>query len=243
MERIAIFAALRWECRPVLRHLRRVRRTRGSAGTFWRGEAAGRDVWLIQTAVGEQRAAAATAVLHDAGRFDLLLSTGCAGGLSPELLPGDLAIATAVIGHLSRFETDSARREGARAAAECAALRATEGPVLCSPRALGSIAAKQDAARRTGAVAVEMEGAAIGAVAQRAGIAFGSVRAILDAVTTELPASGNLIDPSSGAVRPLAVVRYIARQPGAMSQLVGLRRMMSAAERSLEKFFQTWLAA
>lgn len=243
MERIAIFAALRWECRPILRHLRRVERGRVAQCTFWRGEASGREIWLIKTAVGEQRAAAAVrAVWED--RFDLFLSTGCAGALSPELVPGDLAIATAVIGNASgaQYQTDPVHRERARVAAQRAALRTVVGPVLCSPRVLANAAAKQAAAVSTGSVAVEMEGAAIGALAQQAGVPFASVRAILDTAATELPGPGDFLDPGTGTVRPLDVIRYLARQPGALSQLVALRRMMTAAQRSLEKFFQAWLA-
>jgi adenosylhomocysteine nucleosidase len=212
---------------------------------FWRGQASGREIWLIKTAVGEEHAAAAVAqVLNQPGGFDLFLSTGCAGALSPELVPGDLAIATAVVGNASgaRYETDPAHRERARLAAQRAALRTIVGPVLCSERVLASVAAKQAAAASTGSVAVEMEGAAIGALAQRAGVPFVSVRAILDAATTELPETGTFLDPQTGTVRPLDVMRYLARQPGAISQLVALRRMMVAAQRSLEQFFRSWLA-
>ena len=250
VERIAIFAALRWECGPILRHLRRVEPGRVAECAFWRGEAPGREapgreIWLIKTAMGEQHAAAADQVLEKAGRLDLLLSTGCAGALSPELVSGDLAIATAVIGNASRdrYETDPVHRERARVAAQRAALRAVVGPVLSSPRVLASVAAKQAAAVSTGAVAVEMEGAAIGALAQRTGVPFASVRAILDTATTELPESGDFVDPGTGTVKLLGVVRHLARQPGALSQLVSLRRMMTAAQRSLERFFEVWLAS
>ena len=160
VERVAIFAALRWECGPILRHLRRVEPGRVAECAFWRGEAPGREaprreIWLIKTAMGEQHAAAAGQIVEQAGRLDLLLSTGCAGALSPELASGDLAIATAVIGDASRdrYETDHVHRERARVAAQSAALRAVVGPVLSSPRVLASVADKQAAAASTGAVA------------------------------------------------------------------------------------------
>jgi adenosylhomocysteine nucleosidase len=243
VERIAIFAALRWECRPILRHLRRVKRGHAAQGTFWRGQASGRDIWLIKAGIGGQHAAAATQVLDRSGRFDLFLSTGCAGALVPELVPGDLAIATAVIGDASgaRYETDPAHRERACVAAQRAALRTVVGPVLCSPRVLATAAAKQAATVRTGSVAVEMEGAAVGALAQRAGVPFASVRTILDAATTELPDAGKFLDPQTGTVRGLEVMRYLARQPAALSQLLTLRRMMTAAQSGLERFFEAWL--
>ena len=243
VERIAIFAALQWECRAVVRQLRCVSRSRGAACTFWRAAVPGREIWVIKTAVGEERAAAATNVLRDAGRFDLFFSTGCAGALSPQLTPGDLTVATTVIGQSARFDTDSAQRECAVATAQRAALPATVGPVLCSPRALVNVAEKRAAALETGAIAVEMEGAAIAAVAQRVGIPFLSVRAVLDTAETELPEAGDFMDPQTGSVKLLDVLRHVARQPAAVSELFTLQRMMSAAQRSLEIFFQAWLAA
>lgn len=244
MERIAIFAALRWECRPILRRLRQVRRTRLVAATIWRGQAAGRDIRVIQTAIGEERAAAAIAALGE-GHFDLFFSTGCAGALSPDLQPGDLAIATTVIGASSgiKYSTDLVHRERARLIAERAALRTVLGPVLCSPRVLTSSEAKQTAAISTGSVAVEMEGAAIGAYAQRARIPFVSVRAVLDTAATALPESGGFVDPETGTIRLLELVRHLTKQPSAVSELLALQRMMGAAQRALNKFFEAWLAA
>jgi hypothetical protein len=72
-------------------------------------------------------------------------------------------------------------------------------------------------------------------------VPFASVRAILDAATTELPGAGEFLDLQTGTVRRLDVMRYLARQPGALSQLLILRRMMTAAQSSLERFFQAWL--
>ncbi len=241
MERIAIFAALQWECRSVIRQLRQVRRSRGAAATCWRAETPGREIWVIKTAVGEKRAAAATEVLRDAGRFDLFFSTGCAGALSPQLTPGDLAIATTVIGTSAKFDTDAAQRERAVAAARRATVPATVGPVLCSPRVLIKAADKLAAAVETGAVAVEMEGAAIAAAAQQAGVPFVAVRAVLDTAETELPESEDFMDPQTGSVKLGDVLRHLARQPSAIAELLALQKMMRAAQRSLEKFFQVWL--
>ena len=96
------------------------------------------------------------------------MSTGCAGALAPELVPGDLAVASAIIGTGGeRFETDATQREQLRRAAERAALRFTDGPVLCSPQVLATVVEKRAAAAR-GAIAVEMEGAPIAASAAQA---------------------------------------------------------------------------
>jgi len=242
MERIAIFAALRWECRPVLRRLRQVRRERIAGCTVWKGAAPAAEVWVIQTGMGPERASAAAQAVAAAGAFDLFLSTGCAGALVPSLMPGDLSIATTVVGNASRYDTDPATRSRLQLCADRAGLRTILAPVLCSAHVLSSAAAKREAATTTGAVAVEMEGAAIARCAAGAGVPFASVRAILDRSDTELDGSTPFLDPASGAVRPLALAGYLAAHPGALPGLLALQRMMAAARASLEKLFETFLA-
>jgi len=242
-ERVAIFAALRWECRPVLRHLRQVRRDRVGRFPAWTGTAAHGEAVLVQTGIGEDHAGAAADAVGGAGRFSLYLSTGCAGALAPDLGPGDLAVATSVVsaGSGARIATDDAATDRARHVAARLPMRAVCGALLCSPRVLHSAAAKHDAGTRTGAVAVEMEGAAIGACADRAHVPFAAVRAILDTADTDLHTSEDFVDPASGRVRPLELARHLARHPGAVTQLLALRRMVHAAEQSLDQFFAAYL--
>src|SRR5262245_31906413 len=98
MERIAIFAALQWECRTALPAVAQLRRTRIGAFTVWQGHAAQREVWVVKTGMGVQRAGAAVDATCAAQSFDLIVSTGCAGGLAPVLQPGDLTVATSISG-------------------------------------------------------------------------------------------------------------------------------------------------
>jgi adenosylhomocysteine nucleosidase len=242
VERIAIFAALRWECQPVLRHLRRVTRERMGDFVVWRGHAAAQEVWLVKTGIGEERAGAAAELTRGAEEFALFLNTGCAGALAPELGPGDLTVATAIIGHgtATRFDTTPRRREYACRVAARAQLRTTAAPVLCSPRTLATAADKRAAASQHGAVAVEMEGAPIAACAAQAGVAFASVRAILDAVDTELRHSGRFMDEQHGTLKPLALAGYLATHPTILPDLLALQRMQRTAQTSLNKFFDAW---
>jgi adenosylhomocysteine nucleosidase len=244
MERIVIFAALQWECRPVLQHVRGVMRQRIADFTIWRGQTARQEVWLIKTGVGVQRAAAAATLMSEAGGVTLFFSTGCAGGLLPGLQPGDITVAAAVIADASgqRFETHAAERARAHRAAERAALRATVAPLLCSPHMLATAAAKRAAAAQHGALGVEMEGAPIAACAAQAGIPFVAVRAILDGPDTELRHGGRFLDPASGRLKPLALAGYVATHPGALSDLLALQRMGRAAQQSLDRFFRAWFA-
>jgi nucleoside phosphorylase len=244
VERIAIFAALQWECRAVLRPLRQVRRVRLGAFRGWQGRVGQREVWVVKTGVGVQRAAAAVDAAAAAGPFQLIVSTGCAGGLAPELRPGDLTLATSITGDGIDGALTTAAEQRARAldAAQAAGLRGLEGLQLCSATVLATQAEKR-AAAAAGAVVVEMEGGAIAARAAAAQVPFLSVRAILDGADHRLQMPGTLIDPATGGMRPFALASYVATHPGAIAELRALQRMQHAARDSLERFFGQWLAA
>jgi adenosylhomocysteine nucleosidase len=245
VERIAIFAALRWECAPVLSHLRQVRRERVGDFTLWRGVSGEREVSLVKTGVGATLAGQAAQAMSAAGEFALFLSTGCAGALASNIVPGDLAVATIMIGNASGqcFQTHAEHRERVCRIADGLAMRAAVGPLLCSQQALTTAAAKRAAAAECGAVAVEMEGAPIAACAAQAGIPFLSVRAILDSADTELRHAGQFIDPQNGAAKPWALAAYLTTHPGALLDLLAMQRMTHAAQRSLQRFFGAWFAA
>lgn len=244
MDRIAIFAALHWECRPVLRHLRQVARRRVGGFTAWHGATSRREVVLVKTGMGITQAAAAAQAIRDSGHCALFVSTGCAGALAAELMPGDVVFATTVVGGDSRgaFDTDAEQRERAQRAAAHETLRVVSGPVLCSPEALLTAEHKRAAAARYDAIAVEMEGTAIACEAARRRIPFLSVRAILDTADTELKHAGKFIEPQTGAVKPLALAGYVATHPGVIADLIAMQHMMRAAQVSLARFFGTWFS-
>jgi adenosylhomocysteine nucleosidase len=242
--RVAIFAALHWECRPALQQLRQVSRQRAGDFTLWRGSTPRAEVVLVKTGMGIVRAGAAARAACASGPFDLFVSTGCSGALATELAPGELTVATAVVDGRTggRIDTHPQQSAGARRAAEHAALRVTTGRVLCSPQVLASAGEKRTAAAQHGAVAVEMEGAAIAALAVERSIPFISVRAVLDTADTELRHAGRFLDAQTGAVKPLALVGYLATNPRALAELLAMQRMMRAAQTNLERFFAAWLS-
>jgi len=244
VDRIAVFAALQWECRPVLQHMRQVSRRRVGDFTVWHGSTPRGGVMLVKTGMGIVQAAAAARAIRDRDGLALFLSTGCAGALAPELAPGDITVATAIVGDHAhgRLETDLQQSRHAEQVAEGAALRSTSGPVLCSPHALATAEHKRSAALQYGAVAVEMEGASLAAEAIERRIPFVSVRAILDTADTELRHAGRFVDARTGAVKPLALAGYLATHPSAVTDLLAMQRMMHAAQSSLSRFFSAWFS-
>ena len=240
MPRLAIFAALDWECRAALRALRAVRRAPIGDVPRWAGALGGAPAWVVQTGIGPARAAAAAAAV-DLDDCALVISTGCAGALDPTLQVGELVIASSVQDGAATHPAAAAPRQRALALAAAHGLRAREGALLCSASLLASAAQKRAAAAR-GAIAVEMEGAPIAAAAARAGVAFLAVRAVLDRADDDLGVLAHVADPATGRVRPLALAGHLLRHPAALAELRALQRGQRAARHSLTRFFTAWSA-
>lgn len=237
--RLAIFAALRWECRAVLQPLHRVSRIRVGTTTTWRGECAAGDILVVQTGMGIERATAALRAIHGEPSPDVMLSTGCAGALDPELGPGDLAIATALVDSVDakNLPTDPALSRQLRNAAARIGVHPRFGPVLCSPTVLATARSKRLAREATGAIAVEMEGMPLACGAADLGVPFASVRVILDTSTTELADTTPFFDPASGSVRPFALAAHLTRHPSTLKDLLTMQPMLTSAREGLERFF------
>jgi adenosylhomocysteine nucleosidase len=235
--RVAIFAALPWECRAAVRSLHAVDRHRVGSFVSWRGSAAGRNVWVVRTGVGEARAARAARLLTEATKPDLFISTGCAGALRADLAAGDLVIATtlACLRSAERIAVDAGPRNLLRRAAADAGVPSSLGPIACSDGVLATREEREAVAASSGAIAVEMEGAGIAAEARAAGIPLVAVRAILDPIDADLGVPGTMLDPETGRVRVGAFLRHVASDGNALPRLRALHRMMGAARSSLER--------
>ncbi|MEO8602448.1 MAG: hypothetical protein ABI629_07730 [bacterium] len=238
MSRIAVFAALRWECAPVLRNLRRVRRETSGAFSAWRGASGADEVVVIKTGVGPAHAATAAAAL-DLRDTALVISTGCAGGLDPRLRAGDLVLASTVLDGETAWSTDAVVRARAVTVASTAHLRVSQGAIRCSASVLVSPADKARAAGG-GAVAVEMEGGPIAAAAAATQVPFISVRAVLDSADEDLQVLTHFTNPLSGNLRPLALVQHVFSHPEAIANLLSLRRAQALTQGNLTKFFRAW---
>jgi adenosylhomocysteine nucleosidase len=170
---------------------------------------------------------------------DLLISTGCAGALRPDLAAGDHVIATTIacLRSSERIPLDAATRNVLRGAAADAGVPVSLGPIACSDGVLATRREREAVAASSGALAVEMEGAGIAVEARAAGIPLVAVRAILDPIDADLGVPAGMLDPETGRVRALALLRHVASNGAALPQLRALQRMMAAARSSLERFF------
>ena len=149
--------------------------------------------------IGVERAARTAEQLLEAGA-EALLSFGVGGALDPALRCGDIVLASEVLSDRGS-DTDLSRHAvtleriatGAEWQRELAARlhglgRIHRGAVLTSRDLIDSVQRKQQLFDESGALAVDMESAAVGRTAQRHGVPFMALRVIADTAHDALPA-------------------------------------------------------
>lgn len=165
-----------------------------SSGTY-----GGKDVVLLKSGIGKVNAAMSTTILIERYHPDLIINTGSAGGLNPELNVGDLVISDDVCHHdvdatvfgyaygqvpqmPAAYQADERLIQVAEEAA-----RSLEGIQVKKGRIASGDSFMSDpdrvqmvAEKFPGLQAVEMEAAAIAQVAYQYGLPFVIIRALSD---------------------------------------------------------------
>lgn len=233
---ILIFYALAREARPFKRRLRG-RSALDIAGLkgfrAWLGST---QVIGVATGIGMSRAAQIAArALDTIPAPALVIAAGVAGALRENLHTGDLVLADKLIadspGNAAIIAVPSADLARFAAALNRHAIEFATGPILTVPQVLVDAAAKRAAASATGALAVDMESAAVAVAAHRRGLRFACVRAVLDTVDEDV--IGAQLAGPEGEVNPLAAAGFFARHPRAALRLPAMLRSLNRAATAL----------
>lgn len=188
---------------------------------------------VVVSGIGAQRAQrAAGALLADGA--GALLSWGVAGGLQAALQPGDLVLADGVASTAGEASTSQPWRQQWNDSLEHSGLRVAGGLLWSSANMVTSVREKRELAAR-GYVAVDMESAAVAAVATRAGVPFAAIRAVCDPHARVLPAFAAKLMRPDGRIRPGAVAMAGLRGPRAWRAMADMRRDFQAACASLRR--------
>jgi len=238
---ILVFYAFGLEAAPLKRRLKNRQPLKQAGLRGVSAEIAGKELTLVATGIGHRRAREAAQRAFDVlPAPEMVIATGVAGGLTPRLKPGDIVLADRILASLAEgAATDDDLllaaedvREIARALG-AAGLGYATGALLTSHRALATADEKRLAHQRTGAIAVEMETAALASEASRRGLPFASVRTVLD------PAGDQLLmvpppPPGSGwARRRIAAAGHVVRNPAMLLDLPRMAINLSRATRSI----------
>jgi adenosylhomocysteine nucleosidase len=182
---VGVVAALAAEARA----LGRARGQRTEGASFGNLKYLSDGSMLAISGIGGAAASAAASALIDAG-VSALMTFGTAGGLDPQLAAGSLLLPTAIISaegtRWVRAATTSAWRE--RLSARLSTERpVVDGCVVTSAQPVETLADKAALFRDTGAVAVDMESAAVARVAAEHRVPFVCVRVVVDTAADVLP--------------------------------------------------------
>ena len=186
---------------------------------------------LAVSGMGGPLAGIASLALVEAGA-SALMSFGLAGGLDPNLGAGSVVLPCEVVSHDGTcYLTAGVWREQLRPA--IAQHRPVAGgKLLSSQAAIGTLADKARAFRETGALAVDMESAAIAEVAAAHGLPFVAVRVIVDTAVDVLPRA--VVAASvKGRVNLGRLIVGIAAAPLELLALFRLAQRYRVARRSL----------
>ena len=232
---LAIFVATRAEARPLCRALGSTHRSPHRLEAIARIELNGRELLLARTGVGPDNAEAVARRLFNEVPVGAALSVGVAAGLGPQLRRGDLIVGDKVIIHRRNgstrgsFPCDAGLRESALVLVRRSGDRHCLGPIVTVERILLTAKEKRSLALESGALAADMESAAIASVAAARAVPFLAIRAILDPVEEDLKIAFDQFLNSRGDPRPLLLARYLVAHPLAFPALVGLGRRTKAA--------------
>ncbi len=189
------------------------------AGPVIFGLARGVPITIWHTGMGAEAAATEARALLGQCQPRLVISSGFAGGLKPELRVGDVVFD-------ARDSTFSQWR-----ARSCPCL---PGAIRTHSTALETPSDKASLFNTSGAIAVDMETAAIASVCAEVKIPLFSLRGISDAAGDSLPVPmEHWFDLRRQRPRPLALVSYLARNPRRIVPFVRFVRGLSAPRRAM----------
>ncbi len=146
-----------------------------------------------------------------------IISFGVAGGLAPDLRPGDVCVADGVVAP----DGTPLATDAAWAGRLTAALGARAGRFATADAPVTGIPAKAALHRQTGAITVDMESHVAAAMAARHGLPFAALRVVTDPAGRALPHAAGVGMRADGRVDLPAILGSLARDP---RQLPGLIR-------------------
>jgi adenosylhomocysteine nucleosidase len=168
---------------------------------FYSGEFHGRKIVVVECGIGKVNAAICTQILIDDFNVDKIINTGVAGGVNRRVKPGDVVISTDLIQHdvdatlsshryiagqiprmeVHSFRADEGLVELAYSAAEkVSSFNVYKGRIVSGDQVVASIEKVELLGEIFDAMAVEMEGAAIGHTCYVNNIPFVVIRSISD---------------------------------------------------------------
>jgi nucleoside phosphorylase len=207
---IGIVAALRREVGSLIKEIEGApdcKVSEVSSLPVYEGSINGREVTIIISGVGRKGSERATRILIDSFNPDLIVTTGYAGSLTPDLVVGDVVVSTKAVSESGN------RVDFIKPDLPIVSDPGKFGTILTVDRFIGSVTEKRDFGERLGASMVDMESLYIGRIANEKGVACLGVRVISDDLKNEVPKMYGVLN-DEGEVIFLRALSFFVRYPG-----------------------------
>ena len=202
------------------------------------------DVMVLVTGIGQKNAEMSVREFFTTQLPGLVLTCGFAGGLSPDLKPGEVVFELPLTSAFAKPTADrpalsplGGEREPGSVSynleERLRAAGAKAGRFFCANRIAVTAVEKKKLREETGADAVEMESAAIHAVCAEHRIPCATVRVISDTVDEDLPLDFNRLAGPDMNLDYGKLALAIAKSPGKIGALMALQKQTKAAAEKL----------
>ena len=241
---IAIFGAVKEEITGIKRAMNISDRVRLGKTDAWPGRWKQQNIVLVRSGVGQHRAEDAVHQIIDHFKPKVLISTGYAGAVQPEMNVGDLLIADSIMEADDKggrkYFPDPNWLNRARSITSPEGTKAVVGGLLTVNTVIHDPTTKRELGSNYCVQAVEMETSAIARVAGNKGLPLLSVRVISDGIDQELLDSSSFLG-SDGEISTLKAGWYVLTHPGSLKSALSLRAQTQFATQILTKFLSDLL--
>ena len=193
----------------------------------------------VQSGMGMENAFSAALWLAEEG-VAALGSCGVSGGLDQRLVPGDVVLADAVWLEGEEACHSIWKREGGAVEAASDHFSGPKrrnvhwGSIITVRQPVLTKAHKKSLFERTGALAVDMESAAVAQAAYEMHLPFFALRAVCDPADVSIPESLYLCVDHKGRPRFFHLIWQLFKEPSLMPHLLRMRREFAAATAGIE---------
>ncbi len=238
---IAIFSALELEVRQFKKGMKITKTSTFRDCRVYEGETAGKNVLLVLTGMGKERAEIATGWVLDNFRVSTLVSSGFGGSLNDKTTTGDIAvylktscsesglspIGEPLFSNAALAET-ATKKVGGNGFRVMPVHGVTISKVCITPKS------KAKLGQTFAADVVDMESYWIGQIAAARNLPFITVRAIFDSIQDDL----SLLVLLTGKGKALTALGYLIGHPGQWAKAAAYAANSRKADRNLAAFLR-----
>jgi len=241
---IALFSALREELSGLQKQMELVEIPSEPACRLYGGEYRGRDVLLVQTGMGQERAETATKYVLERYAVGTMISLGFAGALTEELEVGDAVVCATLrpapgprqeATRTRSYSADDGLLRLAAQALEDTAVRYCIGTGVTVPHLVSSPEERRELGRAFHADIVDMESYWIAKIASEWQIPFVAARTISDTWQDNLPPFDQMMT-AEGRLMWKEIFSHFFRHPRHLAILLTLSQNARRARENLTTF-------